>query len=55
MKLQVKDGKDRDAVAVILVRNGYTVRQTREKPAGAKVWAYYIEIVEDKADEAHSV
>ena len=36
MKLFIANKDDREAVAVILFRNGYTVRQKKVKPAGAK-------------------
>lgn len=36
MKLYVSKADDRDSMIVILARNGYTVRQGTEKPAGAK-------------------
>lgn len=47
MKLLCQKGEDRDALVVILARNGYTVRQGKEKPPGEKVWRYYVEVVED--------
>jgi|GEM_PF-4095051 len=36
MKLFIANKDDREAVAVILFRNGYTVRQKKHRPAGAK-------------------
>lgn len=34
---------DRETLAVILVKNGYTVRQHREKKGKSSVYTYYIE------------
>lgn len=46
MKLKIAKAEDRDTLCVILCRNGYTVRQTKEKPVGSKVFRYYVEVVE---------
>jgi hypothetical protein len=40
-KLTVANAADRDAVIVILARNGYTVRQGRVKEKNAYI--YYVE------------
>ena len=45
MKLTVAKQEDRDALCVILARNGYTVRQGKEKPQGAKVPVNYVEVI----------
>lgn len=42
MKLKVSNAADRDQVVMILARNGYTVRQVKEKPAGSKT----VEVIE---------
>lgn len=34
---------DRDALAVILVRNGYTARQGKERRSGKNSYTYYVE------------
>lgn len=34
---------DRLTVAQILVRNGYTVRQTKRRPDGKRTYLYFIE------------
>lgn len=34
---------DRDALAVILIRNGYTVRRHKAKVGTSKSWTYYIQ------------
>lgn len=47
MRLKAAKPEDRDAMIVILARNGYTVRQGREKPPGAKQYISYVEVVED--------
>lgn len=47
MKIKVAKAEDRDAMIVILARNGYTVRQSKEKRNGEKVFTYYVEVVED--------
>lgn len=46
MKLYVTKAEDRDAVIVILARNGYTVRQGTEKPAGKAKSISFVEVVE---------
>lgn len=47
MKLKISKPEDRDAVIVILARNGYTVRQGREKRPGEKTATSFVEVVED--------
>ena len=47
MRLKCDKGEDRDALVVILARNGYTVRQVREKKPGESRTSYYVEVVED--------
>lgn len=47
MKLKVSKPEDRDAMIVILARNGYTVRQGKEKKTGEKAFTYFVEVVED--------
>ncbi len=47
MKLTISKPDDRDAVIVILARNGYTVRQGREKKPGDKVAVSFVEVVEN--------
>jgi hypothetical protein len=43
MKLYIGNAADRDSVIVILARNGYTVRQGKEKPPGAKTAVSFVE------------
>ena len=38
MKIVVSKAEDRDTMVVILARNGYTVRQVKEKRAGDKTY-----------------
>ena len=47
MKLYISKPDDRDAVIVVLARNGYTVRQRKEKKPGEKTCSYFVEVVED--------
>lgn len=47
MKLMISKPDDRDAVIVILARNGYTVRQGREKKPRDKAAASFVEVVEN--------
>ena len=47
MKLKISKPDDRDAVIVILARNGYTVRQGREKKPGDKAPTSFMEVVRD--------
>lgn len=45
MKIKVASAADRDQMVVILARNGYTVRQGKEKPAGQTKVVTYVEVV----------
>ena len=54
MKLDVTKADDRDSMIVILARNGYTVRQGTEKPAGAKKSISFVEVIEDGKRSAAS-
>lgn len=47
MKLRVSKPEDRDAMIVILARNGYTVRQGKEKKPGDKTAISFVEVIED--------
>lgn len=47
MKLKISKPEDRDAVIVILARNGYTVRQGREKKPGEKTATSFVEVIEN--------
>ena len=47
MKLKCSTAADLDSLVVILARNGYTVRQVREKVPGKSSYIYYVEVVED--------
>lgn len=47
MKLKVAKAEDRDAMIVILARNGYTVRQGKEKRPDGKTPVPFVEVVED--------
>lgn len=42
-KLEIFNEQDRLTVAAILVKNGYTVRQTREREEGKRSYLYFIE------------
>ena len=46
MKIRCSNAADRDSLVVILARNGYTVRQGKEKAAGEKTYTHYMEVVE---------
>lgn len=47
MKLRISKPEDRDAVIVILARNGYTVRQGKEKRPGDKTTTSFVEVIEN--------
>lgn len=47
MKLRVSNAEDRDQMIVILARNGYTVRQGKEKPPDNNKTVSYVEVVEN--------
>lgn len=47
MKIKVAKAEDRDEMIVILARNGYTVRQGKEKRNGEKTFTHYVEVMED--------
>lgn len=42
-KIEIFHEQDRLTVAAILVKNGYTVRQRRERAEGKRSYHYYIE------------
>lgn len=44
MKLYITNSTDRDNVVLALTRNGYTVRQGKEKPVGAKTSVTFAEV-----------
>lgn len=46
MKIKVQKAEDRDAVIMILARNGYTVRQGKEKRPGEKTFTFFMEVME---------
>ena len=46
MKFYISKPDDRDSMIVILARNGYTVRQGKEKKAGAKTASPFVEVIE---------
>ncbi len=51
MKIEIYNEEDRLKVAAILVRNGYTVRQTKEKRApNGKSYLYFL-IAEKEGEE----
>lgn len=45
MKYYISKPEDRDQMIMILARNGYTVRQGKEKKAGAKVASPFVEVI----------
>lgn len=47
-KLEIFKEDDRLAVAQILVKNGYTVRQTRERAEGKRSYLYFLEYSKPK-------
>ena len=51
MKLKIAKPDDRDAVIVILARNGYTVRQGKEKKLGDKAATAFVEGIENGRNE----
>lgn len=51
MKLKIAKPDDRDAVIVILARNGYTVRQGKEKKPGDKTATAFVEVIENGRTE----
>lgn len=51
MKFKIAKPDDRDQMIVILARNGYTVRQGKEKPPGAKQAVPFVEVMENGKDQ----
>jgi len=47
-KLEIFNEADRLAVAQVLVKNGYTVRQTRERAEGKRSYLYFLEYSKPK-------
>ena len=48
MKLYVSKAEDRDQVIVILARNGYTVRQGKEKDPKNNKTVTFVEVIEKR-------
>lgn len=51
MKLYIGNAADRDSAVVILARNGYTVRQGKEKTETKKT-VYFVEVIRDAEQRA---
>ena len=47
MKLYVTKAEDRDLMVMILARNGYTVRQGKEKKPVTKQTVAFVEVIEN--------
>lgn len=47
MKLYITNAEDRDTVLMILGRNGYTVRQGKEKRPDKKTLVSFVEVIEN--------
>ena len=47
MKLYVSKTEDRDQMVVILARNGYTVRQGKEKNTRGNKTVTFVEVIEN--------
>lgn len=47
MKLYVTKAEDRDLMVMILARNGYTVRQGKEKKTETKQTVAFVEVIEN--------
>ena len=45
MKFYITKADDRDVLCMIFARNGYVVRQDKEKPAGEKTAKPYVEVL----------
>ena len=52
MKIYISNAADRDAVIVILARNGYTVRQGSEKKTGDKRSKSFVEVITNDGSAA---
>lgn len=50
-KLEIFNEADRLAVAQVLVKNGYTVRQTRERAEGKRSYLYFLEYSKPRKTE----
>lgn len=42
-RIEVEKKEDREDLALILFKNGYTVKLTKETPQGAKKSVYFVE------------
>lgn len=47
VKIYVSLPQDRDAMVTILARNGYTVRQGKEKKGNSRTYEKYVEFWQD--------
>lgn len=50
-KIEIFKEDDRLTVAAILIKNGYTVRQTREREEGKRSYLYYLEYSKQRAQK----
>lgn len=50
IRLEIENKEDREALAVILFKNGYTVKQTRSRKIDNKRYVYYV-CIEGNEDE----
>lgn len=48
-RIEIASEQDRLTVAAILVKNGYTVRQTRERGENKRAYQHFIEYSKPKA------
>lgn len=46
-RIYIDRAEDRDAVAVVLVRNGYAVRYAREKRKTGSRYLYFVEFLRE--------
>lgn len=49
-KIYCAKAEDRDSLVVILARNGYTVRQGKEKSGKGTSYVYFVEYVREGAN-----
>jgi len=54
-KIEIFTEADRLAVAAILVKNGYTVRQTKGKVEGKRSYLYYLEYSKPRGSSGEGV
>ena len=53
--LKIGSAEDREAIATILFRNGYTVHPVRYRPEGSKTYQYFVKYEMNGTDKGYDI